>query len=182
MPVNFLDNLISDVRNQLRLSNKYTVYESLSNKYNKELLQIIFKRFFNINFSQKELELKEKRTGQELFRDKIIQRDKKCIITGNSPLMCEAAHIIPFNESTDEQKYDINNGILLNAGYHRLFDELQISIDPITCRVVVGDGFKNDTSVNKYDGQHVNINKETKKYLKTHYQQFQNKWIDEKIN
>ena len=35
--------------------------------------------------------------------------------------VCEAAHIIPFCESNDQDCFDIDNGILLNKVLHKLF-------------------------------------------------------------
>jgi hypothetical protein len=37
------------------------------------------------------------RPGQKLFRERLIERDKTCPITGNSSDGCEAAHIVRYS-------------------------------------------------------------------------------------
>jgi predicted restriction endonuclease len=46
--------------------------------------------------------------------------------------MCEACHIKPFYLSNNDEKYDIYNGLLMDASFHKLFDTYIISIDPLT--------------------------------------------------
>ena len=74
------------------------------------------------------------RTKQEIFRDKLIDRDISCVITGNDYVECDAAHIIPL---LDSNNYDIDNGLLLTGSLHDTFDKHYWCIDPIYLTVVL---------------------------------------------
>lgn len=108
------------------------------------------------------------REFQADFRKNIIDRDKKCIITGYDPLECEAAHIIPYAEC---KTFDISNGILLNRCLHKLFDEYLFSINPDTNRIVVKKGI-NNLSICSYNNKFINIPPECKTNIARHYNKF----------
>ncbi|WP_293610095.1 HNH endonuclease signature motif containing protein [Ponticaulis sp.] len=63
------------------------------------------------------------RVGQKKFRDGVLARyNHQCAISGASVVQTlEAAHIIPYNESTLHRD-DPENGICLRADLHKLFD------------------------------------------------------------
>ena len=77
------------------------------------------------------------RLGQSSFRVMVTDAYKrKCAITGESTLVAlEAAHIVPYSK---EGSHEIQNGLLLRADFHRLFDvglvsitqDLQIKVSP----------------------------------------------------
>ena len=71
---------------------------------------------------------------QQLYRNAIINRFDKCIISDMDKEVCEAAHIIPFSESNN---FDIDNGLLLNSILHKLFDKYYWSINPTTLCVEI---------------------------------------------
>ena len=76
------------------------------------------------------------RVGQGYYRQKIIERwEGKCPVSGLSiiPILI-ASHIVPWSQSNDEEKLDVNNGILLSPNVDALFDKCLIS-------------FKNDGSI-----------------------------------
>uniref|UniRef100_UPI001E42BDBE HNH endonuclease n=1 Tax=Shewanella chilikensis TaxID=558541 RepID=UPI001E42BDBE len=76
------------------------------------------------------------RRGQAKFRENLLAAyENTCAVTGciESEVL-EAAHIVPYSE---EQSYELSNGILLRADIHTLFDLFLISIDPQTGNVVV---------------------------------------------
>lgn len=62
--------------------------------------------------------------AQRIFRKALLTAyDNKCAFTGLSYIEgLEAAHIVPWTKSTDEQRLDVRNGILINAFHHKLFD------------------------------------------------------------
>lgn len=68
------------------------------------------------------------RRGQVDFRNALlIAYDRKCFVTGSAVVsVLEAAHIIPHAESAN---YSINNGVLLRADIHTLYDLNMIGID-----------------------------------------------------
>lgn len=78
------------------------------------------------------------RRGQATFREALLSAyNGKCAITGcDATEALEAAHITPFSE---EQSYDIRNGILLRADIHTLFDLYLISVDPQSGKVLLAD-------------------------------------------
>ena len=52
----------------------------------------------------------------------------KCCVTGvDLKYLLEGSHIVPWSESTDEEKIDHNNGLLLCPQIHTLFDKHLIS-------------------------------------------------------
>ena len=76
------------------------------------------------------------RRGQQQFRDSLFAAyDGYCMVTGCSvPDVLEAAHIHPYVGS-DTNKVD--NGLLLRADVHTLFDCGRIAIDPDSMTVLV---------------------------------------------
>jgi hypothetical protein len=69
------------------------------------------------------------RIGQPGFRDDLIQRwENKCALTGlrNSEMLV-ASHIKPWKNSTNSERLDVDNGLLLHAGIDRAFDRGLIS-------------------------------------------------------
>lgn len=69
------------------------------------------------------------RRGQPMFRRKLLKLYKNtCIVTGcKIAELLEAAHITPHSE---EQNYNLSNGLLLRADIHTLFDLGMIAIEP----------------------------------------------------
>lgn len=71
------------------------------------------------------------RVGQGAYRKGIIHRwEYKCAVTGFDKLdVLIASHIVPWAESTDPERLDIHNGILLSPTYDALFDRHLISFE-----------------------------------------------------
>lgn len=69
------------------------------------------------------------RVGQGYFRNQLIDKfDNKCAVTDTSIVsILVASHIVPWSESTEEERLDVNNGILLSPLYDALFDKHLIS-------------------------------------------------------
>lgn len=78
-------------------------------------------------FSKK---IKSRGIKQMLFRKALIKAySGRCAFTGLTFLQgLEAAHILPWKHSTDSQKLDVRNGLLLNSFHHKLFDAGLITI------------------------------------------------------
>ena len=77
------------------------------------------------------------RRNQNLFRATVLSAyDNCCAITGlRVPQLLEAAHIIPWSEST-KNRLQPSNGIALSVAMHRAFDANLIGITPdFVCRV-----------------------------------------------
>ncbi len=71
------------------------------------------------------------RVGQGAYRQRIIHRwEYRCAVTGfTKPEILIASHIVPWKESTDTERLDVNNGILLSPVYDALFDRHLISFE-----------------------------------------------------
>jgi hypothetical protein len=71
------------------------------------------------------------RVGQGYYRQQIIERwEGSCPVSGVTimPLLI-ASHIVPWSQSNDEEKLDVNNGILLSPNFDALFDRHLISFE-----------------------------------------------------
>ena len=69
------------------------------------------------------------RVGQGAYRKSIIHRwEYECAVTGfDDTRVLIASHIVPWKDSTDEQRLDVDNGILLSPTYDAFFDKHLIS-------------------------------------------------------
>lgn len=66
------------------------------------------------------------------FTQDVKLRDGKCVISGRYANRCEVAHIYEFKDCKDSgDRYDINNGLLLDAGLHKLWDDGEIMLQPV---------------------------------------------------
>ncbi len=110
------------------------------------------------------------RLDQGKFSEKIRnQYNHACVITGcNVRAALQAAHIKPFSEDRDDAP---ENGLLLRADLHLLFDRGLMAIHPKTGKV----HFKNTGEhYNKYAQKIVDISKASRKNLTAHWHKFQN--------
>ncbi|ONI82525.1 hypothetical protein ALI22I_41480 [Saccharothrix sp. ALI-22-I] len=79
-------------------------------------------------------QLVQVRTGQQAFRTALLQRDGLvCAITGACPAEAlQAAHLRQFAK---HEKHNLDEGILLRADVHVLFDRGLMAVDPSTKQV-----------------------------------------------
>lgn len=71
------------------------------------------------------------RVGQGAYRKRIIHRwEYQCAVTGFDKLdILIASHIVPWSKSTDIERLDVNNGLLLSPTFDALFDRHLISFE-----------------------------------------------------
>jgi len=71
------------------------------------------------------------RVGQGAYRKRIIHRwEYKCAVTNFNKLdILIASHIVPWSKATDQDRLDVNNGLLLSPTYDALFDKHLITFD-----------------------------------------------------
>lgn len=71
------------------------------------------------------------RIGQGAYRTSVLMRWKyKCAVTSFSNIkILIASHIVPWKGATNEERVDVNNGILLSPTYDALFDKHLISFE-----------------------------------------------------
>jgi predicted restriction endonuclease len=83
------------------------------------------------------------RIGQASFRESIIQFwDGKCCVTGSEKLLV-ASHIKPWNESTNTERMDPYNGLLLSPVYDKAFDRGLITFSD-SGEICISDDFRED--------------------------------------
>lgn len=114
----------------------------------------------------------EVRTEQDKFKQTLVERYKQCVVTGDPFDICDGAHIIPYCNSYNDQKYDTNNGLLLTPSVHRLFDQYKITINPKTSKIELHENILNDDNYKNYHQYHnkkIKLNSKTLKYLKYHH-------------
>ena len=71
------------------------------------------------------------RVGQGWYRQALLEKfDRKCAVLGSGPeRILIASHIVPWSESNDDERLDVENGILLSPVYDALFDRNLISFN-----------------------------------------------------
>lgn len=71
------------------------------------------------------------RVGQGAYRKSILHRwEYQCAATGfNNTNILIASHIHPWRNATDDERLDVDNGILLSPDYDALFDKHLISFE-----------------------------------------------------
>ncbi|MDK7490382.1 HNH endonuclease [Bacillus paranthracis] len=70
------------------------------------------------------------RIGQSTFKKNLLAIKKKCILCGISDKrFLVASHIKPWSKSDNQERLDINNGLLLCPNHDSLFDKGYISFD-----------------------------------------------------
>ncbi len=70
------------------------------------------------------------RIGQGVFRDGLLRLWGGCAVTGYTrPVMLLASHIKPWRISTNRERLDPHNGLLLQPTIDRLFDQGLVSFD-----------------------------------------------------
>jgi hypothetical protein len=68
--------------------------------------------------------LVKSRRGQGIFRHNVLNREKQCRVTKiTDPDHLRASHIKPWSKSTDTEKLDGNNGLMLAPHVDHLFDK-----------------------------------------------------------
>ncbi|MBW3141595.1 HNH endonuclease [Ferrimonas balearica] len=108
------------------------------------------------------------RTNQSGFRTIGLSYYGECIVTGTSLQgVLDAAHIQPANGNNDS----LDNCLILEANWHRLFDRGYWSINPSTNCVELSQTLKDQPNFSKYHGKVLKI-RANKAYLSEHYQAF----------
>ncbi len=114
------------------------------------------------------------RVGQGLYRRDLLNKfQNKCAVTGSDfKEILIASHIVPWKDSSDEERRDVNNGILLSPTYDALFDKHLISFDD-SGSIIISSKIKNLVNVLEIDpNAKVKVDDEMKNYLTKHREQF----------
>ena len=106
----------------------------------------------------------------------LIKFNKKCAVTGiDEEEILLASHILPWKDADNFQRLDIENGILLNPFYDKLFDKFYISFSD-KGKIVLSEKLKTNKKLMQYidiDAS-INITEGMKKYLRIHRKNLKN--------
>ena len=163
----------------------YSNFVSALNKYRKfittksNLVDDIeaIKKDSTISETQKEL-LTFARIGQGKYRKDLIELWEKCSVSEcNMTDLLIASHIKPWSESSNEEKLDPYNGLLLLPNYDKLFDKHLISFDD-DGKIIISPQIKKEEykvlGISAND-KLFNVFKQNKPYLKTLRKKFYDK-------
>jgi hypothetical protein len=120
-----------------------------------------------------ERQIRERR-GQQRFRDALRQRyGSQCLVTGCKVLaVLEAAHITPYRGENDNHP---ENGLLLRADIHTLFDLDLLGIEPIRFQVELHPMLADEPAYADLAGKVINCahgRKPSRRPLRRRYEQF----------
>ncbi|MGE7942247.1 HNH endonuclease [Lysinibacillus xylanilyticus] len=161
----------------LRLIDSKAKFTKLSSATDdKQELQEEFKeiqQFENLPIIQTEKErLIKSRIGQGKFKKLLIERECKCALCGvTDPRVLIASHIKPWSASTNEERLDVNNGLLLCPNHDALFDKHLISFD-LQGKIAISRTLDETARVflNVNGELRVKLNEKQLSYMEGHYQ------------
>lgn len=110
------------------------------------------------------------RISQNVFKNKLLSRSKKCEICGlDIPELLVASHCKPWSQSNNYEKQDKNNGLLLCVNHDRLFDKGFITFED-SGKIIISEKISNNNykmlNINK--DIKINLTEDQKKYIKYH--------------
>lgn len=123
-----------------------------------------------IQETEKEQVIKS-RIGQSSFKKALLAREKKCKLCGVvDEAFLIASHIKPWSVSNNEERLDVNNGLLLCPNHDALFDKGFISFLE-NGETVVSDRLDMNTMqfMNVQSTMKVNLSEGQREYMKWHY-------------
>ena len=124
----------------------------------------------NITETEKKSIIKS-RLGQNIFRDRLLKKYSKCQLCqiSNEKVLI-ASHVKSWKESDNNERLDVNNGLLLCANHDALFDNHLITFDS-NGKIIISE--KELLNIN----ESMNINMDVKQeiYMKKHKSIFENK-------
>jgi len=161
----------------LRLKDSKAKFTKLSSATNdKHELQEEFKEIQeaeNLPIPETEKErLIKGRIGQGKFKKLLTERECKCALCGvTDPRVLIASHIKPWSASSNEERLDVNNGLLLCPNHDALFDKHLISFDSHG-EIVISQTLDETARVflNVNAALRVKLNEKQLSYMEGHYQ------------
>lgn len=106
------------------------VHEDSTNRKTKRSVVKLYERLATVDYTEMKSEAK-RRIGQDIFRELLMEKyDCKCALCDiTTPSMLRASHIKEWKDSSDFERLDSNNGILLCAHHDALFDKHLLSFE-----------------------------------------------------
>lgn len=120
----------------------------------------------------------KRRVGQSLFRDLLMTNDgSSCHISQlNNRRLLIASHIVPWSESTGDEKTDPDNGLLLAVNWDAVFDKWLITFDS-EGKVIISKSLNPETLIQlgidcSFSLKDEVLNEKRLAYLKRHRNEF----------
>ncbi|RKF45311.1 hypothetical protein BCY92_16825 [Bacillus wiedmannii] len=110
------------------------------------------------------------RIGQSAFKKALLDIEKNCKLCGvTDERFLVASHIKPWSQSNNQERLDVNNGLLLCPNHDALFDKGYISFDD-EGSILISDSLDEVTKVflNINENMKINMNERQRKYMKWH--------------
>jgi len=110
------------------------------------------------------------RLGQSMFKKALLDAEKRCRICGvTDERFLVASHIKPWSQSSDQERLDVNNGLLLCPSHDALFDKGYISFDD-DGTILISDSLDEATKIflNINEIMKISMNEEQQQYMKWH--------------
>ena len=161
----------NDINN---LNNLYLKLIEENDKYYIDYLFYSLKKYEYKEIENTEtIEQREKRLDTN-YRNKVREKYKTCMITGKPLYLSQVAHIYPHTLCEPEEKYDFENGFLLSAELHILFDSTdnKLRIDPETQIISFSKEILEDDSMieyRQYNNKKIELSAKQKYYLHKKY-------------
>ncbi len=114
------------------------------------------------------------RIGQSAFKKALLTFEKKCRLCGvRDERFLVASHIKPWSESNDQERLDVDNGLLLCPNHDALFDKRYITFDE-TGKILIKKSLDTTTKMflNINDTMRINLNERQLIYMKWHREKF----------
>lgn len=115
------------------------------------------------------------RVGQGYYRQQLIEKwNGTCPVTKcNLTSILIASHIVSWSQSTDDEKLDVDNGILLSPNLDALFDKHLISFDD-EGKILLSESISqaNIEKLGISKNRKIHVNEKTKEYLRRHREIF----------
>ncbi|MFE0620055.1 HNH endonuclease [Priestia aryabhattai] len=127
--------------------------------------------FLNSEMTETEKEqVIKSRIGHSAFKKALLSIDKKCrLCSVSDERFLIASHIKPWSESSNQERLDVNNGLLLCPNHDSLFDKGYISFDEygiILISASLGETTKVFLNIN--ETMKITMNESQQKYIHWH--------------
>ncbi len=140
-------------------------------KHTSEIISEIEEDFIANGVKGKEREVLIKaRVNQGVFRERLLFRYKKCCLCGvSNERLLTASHIKPWSASTEDEKLDPDNGLILCPNHDALFDGGWITFDD-NGNIVISDNLSDVDRLflNVRPDMKIEIREKNKAYLEYH--------------
>lgn len=162
---------------QERNSTGHNMYSSALNKYSEYLSEGAISTIeddieeiisdSNLGKTEKD-RLVSSRLGQGKFRKGLKDYWQQCAVTGYKDFsMLIASHIKPWSQSSNSERLDIYNGLLLSPNLDKAFDQGHVSFSEVG-KIIISPSFKNHEQLSITTDMKIQLSTEHKQYMGYH--------------